>query len=68
MVLATEAFGKIVQVSLSARKTPERLAIVVKGNPETLDESAVAALADRVLDEAAIRLTGGDGRAGELIP
>lgn len=32
-----------------------------------LDENGVAELADRVLDEAAVRLTGGAGRTGELI-
>jgi hypothetical protein len=65
--VATEAFAKLVKVSLAARKTPETLAIIVEGNPEMLDENAVAELADRVLDEAAVRLTGGAGRAGELI-
>ena len=65
--MATEAFAKLVKVSLAARKTPETLAIIVEGNPEMLDENGVAELADRVLDEAAVRLTGGAGRTGQLI-
>jgi hypothetical protein len=67
VVVATEAFAKLVKVTLSARKTPEALAVVVEGNPERLDSDAVTALADRVFDETAIRLTGGAGRTGQLI-
>jgi hypothetical protein len=66
-VLATEAFGKLAKVSLSARKTPEALAIIIKGNPEMLDEKNLAALADRVFDEAAQRLAGETSGAGKLI-
>lgn len=67
MVLATEAFGKLVKVSLSARKAPEALAIVLKGNPEFLDEQRLVDLADKALDEAVRRLASGTGSCDTLI-
>ena len=71
MVLAAEAFEKLLKVVLRAREAPEMLAIVLKGNPEYLDSPELTALADKVLDEAVRRLTCGnhelnDGRNHEL--
>ncbi|MBI3917187.1 MAG: hypothetical protein HY322_09285 [Betaproteobacteria bacterium] len=67
MVLATEAFAKLAKVTLDARRLPGTLAIVIRGNPEFLDEPALAQVADRVLDEAVRRLTTGAGSIESLI-
>jgi hypothetical protein len=67
VVLATEAFGTLVKVSLNARKTPEKLAVVIKGNPELLEYEATTKLADRVFDEIAARLTDESDGGGHLV-
>ena len=67
MVIATEAFRKLLAVTLRARQVPDVLAIVIKGNPEYLELSALDSLADSVLEEAVRRLTTGHGDAGRLI-
>jgi hypothetical protein len=54
-------------VTLRARQVPEVMALIVKGNPEYLEPSALEALADNILDEAVRRLTTGCGDAGKLI-
>jgi hypothetical protein len=54
-------------VTLRARRAPETLAVVLKGNPEYLDPPALAALADNVLRETVRRLTTGSGDAGKLL-
>ena len=54
-------------VTLRARRAPEALGVVLKGNPEYLEPSALAALADNVLREAVRRLTTGNGDAGKLL-
>ena len=63
----TEAFQKLLMVTLRARRAPETLAVVLKGNPEYLDPPALAALADNVLRETVRRLTTGSGDAGKLL-
>ncbi|MBI3069191.1 MAG: hypothetical protein HYY79_10055 [Betaproteobacteria bacterium] len=67
MVLATEAFSKLVKVSLEARRAPEALAIVLKGNPEFLNEERLVDLADKALDETVRRLTAGTGSCDTLV-
>ena len=67
MVIATEAFRKLLGVTLRARQVPDAMAIVLKGNPEYLEPSALDALADSVLAEVVRRLTTGRGDSGELI-
>lgn len=54
-------------MTLDARKLPGAMAVVIKGNPEFYDETALAQLADRVLDEAVRRLTTGAGSMGALV-
>jgi len=65
-VLATEPFRKLLEVMLRARQAPQTAAIVMRRNPENLDPPALAALADKVLDEAVLRLT--SGRASRADP
>jgi hypothetical protein len=66
-MLATEAFARLAKVTLDARRLPDRLAIVIKGNPELYDESRLAGLADRLLEEAATRLTTGGGSLSKMV-
>ena len=67
MVIATEAFRKLLAVTLRARGVPAALAIVLKGNPEYLEPSALDALADNLLREAVRRLTTGNGDIEQLL-
>jgi hypothetical protein len=66
VVIATEAFTKLLTVTLRARQAPDSVAVVIGGNPEYVDPALIAPLADKVLDEA-VRQLGGGKRAGELI-
>ena len=66
IVIATEPFVKLLTVMLRARQAPDALAVVLKGNPETVDPAAIAPLADTVLGEI-VRQLGGGPRAAELI-
>jgi len=66
VVIATEAFVKLLLVSLRARQAPDSIALVLKGNPEFLGPAQLTPLADRVLDEAVCRLAGARA-TGELI-
>lgn len=66
-MLATEAFQKLLMVTLRARHAPETLAVMLKGNPEYLEPTALTTLAEKVLQEAVQRLTTGSGDAGRLI-
>jgi hypothetical protein len=59
IVIATEPFVKLLTVMLRARQAPDALAIVLKGNPETVDPAAIAPLADKVLGEVVRQLGGG---------
>ena len=63
LVIATEPFVKLLTVMLRARQAPDALAVVIAGNPETLDPARLPALADRVLGEIVRQLAGG-ARAG----
>lgn len=54
-------------VTLRARHAPETLAVMLKGNPEYLEPTALTTLAEKVLQEAVQRLTTGSGDAGRLI-
>jgi hypothetical protein len=65
-VLATEAFQKLLMVTLHARRAPESLAVVLKGNPEFLEPAALEELADTALREAVQRLTTGGGKTDGL--
>ena len=56
-MLATEAFQKLLMVTLHARQAPATLAVVLKGNPEFLQPAALEELADTALREAVQRLT-----------
>ena len=67
MVLATEAFQKLLTVTLRARQAPATLAVVLKGNPEYLPPDALVELADKALREAVQRLTTGSGSTGKLL-
>jgi hypothetical protein len=67
VVLATEAFEKLLRVVLRARQAPDPLALVLKGNPEYLEGSDLVALADKVLDEVVRRLTSGTSSCDGLI-
>jgi len=67
VVVAAEAFRKLLAVTLRARQVPDVMAVVVKGNPEYLEPSALDSLADSVLDETVQRLTTGRGDIGKLI-
>ena len=67
MVFATEPFEQLLMVMLRAREAPEAIAVVLKGNPEYLEPSALTELADRALDEAVQRLTTGRGNLGKLV-
>ena len=67
MVLATEAFGKLVKVSVRGRNAPEAMAVVLKGNLEYLEEGSLAELADKALQEIVRRLVSGAGSCDELI-
>ena len=67
MVLATEAFRQLVKVMLRGRQAPETLALVLKGNPEYLEPSVLAAQADNALDAAVLRLTTGRGDIDTLL-
>ena len=67
MVIAAEAFRKLLAVTLRARQVPDAMAVVLRGNPEYLEPSALDALAANVLGEAVRRLTTGQGDAGKLI-
>ncbi len=66
VVIATEAFVKLLTVMLRARQAPDSLAVVIQGNPEYIDPAAIAPLADRVLAEI-VRQFGGGQRAPDLI-
>ena len=48
VVFATEPFRQLLKVTLRARHAPETLALVLKGNPEYLEPSALTVLADKV--------------------
>ena len=61
MVVAAQAFEKLLNVMLQSRQAPQTLAIVLKGNPEYMDVPTLADVADRTLDEAVRRLTSGRG-------
>jgi len=67
VVVATEAFRKLLAVALRARRVPDALAIVLKGNPEYLEPAALDALADKLLREAVRRLTTGSGEGAALL-
>ncbi len=51
---------------LRSQQAPDSLAVVVKGNPEYLDPTAIDALADQVLDDI-VRQLGGAQRLHDLI-
>ncbi len=67
IVIATEAFVKLLTVVLRARQAPDALAVVIKGNPEFVEPAQIAPLADRVLADI-VRQFGGGQRATALIP
>ena len=67
MVFATEPFRQLLKVTLRGRHAPDALALVLKGNPEYLEPAALAALADKALDAAMLRLTTGRGDIDELL-
>ncbi len=66
VVIAAEAFTKLLTVMLRSQQAPDSLAVVVKGNPEYLDATAIDALADQVLDDVVQQL-GGAQRVHVLI-
>lgn len=67
VVVATENFGTLARASLAARGLQEALGIVLKGNPEILEEAALERLAGRALDEAVRRLTSDSGTFDRLV-
>ena len=64
VVVVTEQFERLAGVIMQSQNVPAGIAILVEGNPEFVSEEALAAIAERVLEEAARRLTGLD--ASEL--
>lgn len=66
VVIATEAFAKLLTVMLRSQQAPDSLAVVLRGNPEYLDQAAIDTLADQVLDDI-VRQLGGAQRLHELI-
>ncbi len=66
VVIATEAFAKLLTVMLRSQQAPDSLAVVLRGNPEYLDQSAIDTLADQVLEDI-MRQLGGAQRVHELI-
>lgn len=67
VMIATEAFGTLVKVSLDARKLNTALAVVLEGNPEYLSEQGLHPLADRVFDAIVQRLISAKGGCEELV-
>ncbi len=67
VVLAAEPFEKLLKVVLRARQMSATLAVLIRGNPEYLDQPAQTVLADQVLDEAVHRLTTGAASGKGLI-
>lgn len=59
-MFAAEAFVTLLNVVLRARQAPQSLAVVLKGNPEYLDDPALSRLADQALREAVRRLAARD--------
>ncbi len=66
VVIASEAFTKLLTVMLRSQQAPDSLAVVLRGNPEYLDQTAIDTLADQVLDDVVQQL-GGAQRVHELI-
>ena len=66
-MIATEAFRKLLAVTLRARRLADAQAIVLKGNPEYLEPPALDALADNLLRETVRRLTTGSGDTEALL-
>ncbi|MBI4189743.1 MAG: hypothetical protein HY525_04315 [Betaproteobacteria bacterium] len=57
-MLVTEQFEKLARTIMKSQDVDESIAILIKGNPECISDDELMKTADRVLDEAAERLTG----------
>ena len=45
---------------MKSKNVPESIMILIKGNPEFISDTELNAVADRVLEEAVQKLTGGN--------
>lgn len=62
VVIVTEQFETLAKVVMKSQDVPESIAIMIKGNPESISDDELMKVADGVLKDAVERLT--NGRAG----
>ena len=51
VVIVSEQFEKLAKVVLASEDIPDSIAIVIKGNPESISDDELIEVADRVLEE-----------------
>jgi hypothetical protein len=57
VIVVSEQFERLAKLVMQSRKVPDRIAILVKGNPEFISDQELGLLAQRVLAEAVERFT-----------
>ena len=57
MIVVSEQFEQLAKLIMKSRSVPDRIAILVKGNPEFISDEELGLLAQRVLAEALERFT-----------
>jgi uncharacterized Fe-S cluster-containing MiaB family protein len=57
VVVATEQFEKLAKVIMRSQNVPESIAIMVKGNPEYIEQDELNRICDQVVEDVLVRLT-----------
>ncbi len=58
VVLVTEQFEQLAKAVMRSRDVPESAAVIIRGNPESIADDALAPVAAHVLTQSVARLTG----------
>jgi hypothetical protein len=57
VIVVSEQFERLSKHIMKSRNVPDRIAILVRGNPEFISDEKLELLAEQVLTEAVARIT-----------
>jgi hypothetical protein len=58
VILITGQFEQLAKAVMRSRNVPDRAAVIIPGNPESVGDDALVSIAEYVLEQSVSRLTG----------